>query len=215
MSPELEDVRRLTQYYRYLQGLKLLPMGLAMMAFGGVLLAFPALVEDRRTALISLGLFSVVAVAGYLGFLAYYHRAYGQVREAPTMRRRSNRFIGASAVLGLILGGLLALPPVARSVWGPVTFGVLYAGLLLYYWDWSGRFLPHYPVISAALAIGSLVGLPVVAAFCAPGTARTTVGGLLFVLYGVATTAVGVLDHRWMVRRLVPATGEERDVGTV
>jgi hypothetical protein len=220
VTAPLEELAVLTKYYRFLQGLKLVPAGAAMALAGAALVCWPAAL--RRGAPVQLVALAAASagLAGYWAFWLYYRRRFGAVREEPSVRRRSERLIVFSTLTGGALGALTSLPAVAQGPWAGALFALFYAGVLLCYWDWSGRFLAHYPPVAALLtAAAAAAGLCAAPLAPSPDLAAAVGRGLGVCAAGLATLAVGLLDHRWLSARLSAPSGddgpEDGDAGPV
>lgn len=193
----LKRVRAVTANYSYLQGLRLVPMGLVLIwlaALGADWL--PGLAPgDPLPAFLSLGL----AVLGVwlIGF--YYMRTFGRVQIARAACRRDLVFCLAWT------GGLVVSSLVDARLQPPVsTFGLTSAGLLVGWWWISGCFRSHYlfgAAVVAAISCLPLLGLLPASPFTVSSEALLNP---LLGLWGLVYIIGGLFDHWLLVRTLTP-----------
>ncbi len=190
---DLERVHSVTSNFFFWQGLRWVPMGVALMVLSASYAAWWPL--DRRWSDVALigALGGALALSSVLG--RYYARAYGSVRGDPhahAARSRAKWLIVYPAMcIALLVDGIFAPELFVTGVtWG--------AAVLLYWWS-TGRGRVHY--VGAALLLASTSiwpmlglarpGLPMINAFM----------GVVGAIYVVG----GVLDHLELRRVLPPA----------
>ncbi|MEM9996978.1 MAG: hypothetical protein AAF809_04700 [Bacteroidota bacterium] len=191
-SPRLAEV---TRHFRGLQGLRILPMALFFLVIGlpGALQAIGFLVEDGswETAFGTATLVGLAAaVFAERRIARWYDEAYGIVEQ----RLRLGEVLASGVFLVALLAAVWWLgfgdPPL-----NPV-FVVLGVGLLAYWRPRVGLRL-HYAIEGGLLLAASLY-VPASSSASAVVVLPTTfVAGLLLL-------ALGVLDHRELVRTLGP-----------
>jgi hypothetical protein len=212
VTPPLEELAALTRYYRFLQGLKLVPAGASMALAGAALARWPAAQQRGGPVQLWALAAALAGFAGYWAFWLYYRRRFGAVREEPSVQRRSTRLIVLATLAGGALGVVTALPAIAQGPWAGGLFALFYSGVLLFYWDWSGRFLGHYPLVAALLAAAAAAsGLCAAPLAPSPELAAAVGRGLGVCAVGLATLTVGLLDHRWLAARLRAPPADEGD----
>ncbi|HUP28460.1 MAG TPA: hypothetical protein VM409_08500, partial [Chloroflexia bacterium] len=149
-TQDLERVRYVTTNYNYLQGLKMVPIGLvflALAAFQGGWLPAPN-VGSAALNITGIGLAFVLAWAANL----YYSRTFGRVLPAPIIPRNPNwaAIIGVwTAGLALLLGTILLDALFHLPV---ILFGLVMSALIVaYYWP-RRSFAAHYLAIAGIIA---------------------------------------------------------------
>jgi hypothetical protein len=198
----LDRIRGVTDNYFFWQGLRLVPMGAALLV-----------VALRWTAWWPLGdswsdvALLIVLVGGLMASWAigsFYRRTFGDVRGRPGAhaRRETLKWLIVYPVMAgaLVVDGLLRPPVfVTGPVWGAATAA---------YWWSTGRGRPHYLV--AAVLLG-LFGLLPALGLLEPGKAAMPA---FFALLGFIYMVGGVLDHFELKRLLgpVPPDGDETAV---
>ncbi len=215
---ELRRIQFVTRFFPYLQGLRLLPIGLGLL----VLAAWAAwrgspgavtLLRPERLPVLLLGALPILGLYGLLGI--YYRNTYGMVRQPWTTRRRVLRAMLTVSLLGMVMGIL------ERSSAGtPAPMG-LFLGLLglSFTWCWvrSSFVAHHYFVTGVAVMIfapAHPLGYPPVGALLQtlPFTSDAHCPEVtLFSTWGMALIMLGLLDHRMLVRSMRPIPDTEPD----
>lgn len=206
---QLDRIRHTTAYFTFLQGWKIVPSGVFLLAMG----LYAGLRAPGPLAARDFGLWyggTVLALVGYWLAWRSYRARFGEVRPSAQMRQRTLRVIGVCALLVLVLSwmlGRLRPGPLAVGGWG---FAAVAIGLVLY-WAWAERVLHHYLAAAAGMAVLALVellaGSPSAALFGVP-TAQGVAADALFAA-GALVLAVGLLDHGVLVRSLPPLPEDE------
>lgn len=219
MNEQLRRIQFVTQYYDWLQGLRFLPMGLALMGFAVWMLLAPVS-EGKPSpspvggAVLMGGL--VVALVLYSVLGRYYRRRFGEVRPSETTRRTRRMMMLTFLLAGLVVSqGFILLGGRGPGQPLPVPQGLVLCSLaLVAYWAWTGGFVRHYlPVAGAMAAVGLLhhLGLnPFCALHAADAVAvRRCDIVTLHAVTGLSLVVASVLDHRLLVRTLRPALPQE------
>lgn len=204
---DLERIRYVTQNYERLQGLKVLPVGVFMLMISALTLFrldLPGMTPEEEGTLFGVllffgGLFGLL-VAVLIGWVigGRYERRYGKARRLRLSRR----------ALVLIFVGTVAFY-VADTVDAalPIPFYpsylILGAAGVVFWWP-ERRFRSHY---LAAAAVFVIVGLLPLLGVLPENYAE--VPGLIFLLLGLSTIAVGLLDHLLLVRTMKQLPEEE------
>jgi len=194
-TARLERIRSMTDNYFFWQGLRLVPMGAALMVVAWRWSAWWPLTGPTSDVVTYAAL--ALAVWGSVVVGRYYRRSFGDVRAMPGAHARRNALkwliVYPLLVASMVVDGLLKPPLfVTGPVWG--------AGTLAYWWS-TGRGRPHYVVASGILGAFGL--LPLFGVF-APGTAGLAP---FFAVLGAIYMVGGVLDHlelRRLLRPVVP-----------
>jgi hypothetical protein len=225
MSEQLRRIQFVTTYYSWLQGLRFIPLGLLSLGLA-VWMSLSSLesVQPKRhrpeVLLVVLGGLALSS-ALYKVLGAYYRRRFGVVQATPRTRQRMVRALMVSLVVGLVLGAMAQL---SRMGPGP-SKGVLFVTLLLcglgiiWYWHWTGRVVHHYLPVAAGFVGLSLLEVLGASPVCdllqrLPFTTDSRCAGVtLCSAWGLAVIALGVLDHRLLVRTLgKPPESEPEEV---
>jgi hypothetical protein len=200
-----EQARRIVGHFDALQGLRLVPLGIALLCMGAAEAAFPLNRDGVRAHLsILLWLLAGVVVAFALAILictrisAWYRRQYGSVEPTAHQRRMAGLIGGfATLLIALPLNVEGALRGYFDEGW-PVNISLLALSLgIVAYWWYLGRYARHYLVLAGvglALGLASIAGLP-------PPTwawhlRETTI------YFALASIIAGLLDHRMLSRNL-------------
>lgn len=202
------DPRRaaqITSRFRELQGLKQVPIGVAVLVSAAAIFFMPlGAVETRRSdvSVLLVGV-AVMVLAFALGVIAmrkiasWYVRKFGSV--VPTKRQqRLNAILGVIGVVAVLIQ--FNIESVAANNGQNVPVNLLdltFALWFLAYWFYLGRTSYHYlvaAVIGFALGVLSIAGVP-------PGTFAWHLREAL-VYIGVVTIIGGVIDHRILTRAL-------------
>ncbi|HNT75953.1 MAG TPA: hypothetical protein PKH77_13140 [Anaerolineae bacterium] len=190
---ELKRVRMMTAHYRSLQGLRMLPWFLWMLAFSAVnpLMGLPQGRLDYQLLFIVPGLVVPWTLSRLIG--TYYDRVFGRVEGLPSRNRLVDVLIGVAFVILAYIGFFVD----SQERWPVSVFGLVLALAFLVQWWLSGRFLTHCVVTATLLAILSLlplVGIP------ADGQ---ELGGFMFpIILGIILSIGSVLGHIVLVRNL-------------
>ena len=192
-------IESVTEHFFFWQGLRWVPLGLALMAA----LFVPRHVIPSSGARLAF-LCAVIAVGWIVSgaFARYYDRTYGHVHGTRHERRERWKwsFVYPMMLLALLVDAVWKGPIfVTGPVWG--------AGILLYRQSTGGGRL-HYVVF--ALLLASIGFLPL-AGVVRPGR---ELFNLFFGAIGAAYVLGGLLDHFEMTRILAPRV-EDGDAGTV
>jgi len=215
MSESLRRIQFVTTYYDLLQGLRFVPAGLV--GVGIAVWLTVSGVEQPRLWEHPVELMLAIGVAGglYAALGVYYRRRFGEVRASASTRKRMVWGVGLAVVLGLLTGvGAALARQLADSA--HVLVGLLFLGLtIVVCWHWSGRVVHHYlPVAAVVVALGVLDALgasPVCALLEQLPFASASRCGVITLsgVMGAALIAIGVLDHRLLVRVLGAAPEPE------
>lgn len=202
----LDQIRYVTKYLAFLQGLKLLPMAVALLVCSVGIMAL----GDGTLTLVKvatlLALVEVVSLGGYALAALYYRRVFGHARPTHSMQRRTVWAMLGTAVAFFGVGfGLLLLPvgPAWRAAFGLGALGLF----SLWYWRWSEKRLSHYLYAAGALfAVGLLEGFagPVSGWALTASPVRAAVADA-FLAMALFIGTVALLDHRLLMRTLHPA----------
>jgi hypothetical protein len=189
-AASLHEVRAVTANYFFWQGLRWVPMGVALCVMAAALSGdwVPRVFRDW-------GLWPLLLVALWLSTSVlgrYYRRTFGDVRadSAQHARRTSIKWlvIYPAMMISMIADMKLTLPLlISGIVWG--------ASIELYRRSTGGGRL-HYAVAAILFAIGGL--LPLAGVGLTGKDGMTLLIGAVGVLYIIG----GVLDHRALVRIL-------------
>jgi hypothetical protein len=187
----LERIRAVTANFYLLQGLRLVPIGLWLMAAGSGLLGAPGNCTLALPALL-------VTMALYWAAGRYYERNFGRVERAAADRRAEN-------IAGVVMLAALLVAQAIESVWRlPFSLLALVIAAFLFYVHWRtpGGFRKHYLGLAVLLAALSVV----------PLFLNRDAQGLwpaLQVVTGAALAAGGLLDHL-VLSRALHLTAEQR-----
>lgn len=199
---DLERVRYVTANYERLQGLKVAPLGLMLLALAPLtLLRFDALgiAPERQEAFLAVLLFFGgmvgIMVATGVGLVVghRYERLYGKARRRP-LRRRTIVLVVVGIVAFEI--GYLAYVTLQPPVY-PLYLLLGLAGIV--FWWPERRFRAHYLLVAAAFVVAGLLS----ALGVLPGS-YVAQFGLLLALAGFSCLLVSVLDHRLLVKTMKP-----------
>jgi hypothetical protein len=193
---DLNRVRLVTSHFHVMQGLRMVPIGVFLIAQSAGWLGRQG---DCTLTLPSL----IGAIVLYVFIGVYYRRSFGQVERPPQARQREWLYGLASL---LVFYALVWVDSVLNL---PVSLvGLLLAGGLLGAYLRTGLgFRKHYAVSAALLALVSLLPalglLPRFSLFGPDSTPLTITLGAIVVLSGV-------FDHLLLVRTLKPLPEETR-----
>ena len=195
----LREIHDVTDNFFFWQGLRLIPMGAALLGSAALLspeVPIPAgLREWIALLLLAVALWLSTAVLGQ-----YYSSHFGRVRGDPS------RHVTRTMVKWLIAypGIIVAMLVDARIGPGVVVSGLVFASAIEAYRQSTGGGRGHY--IVAAIGLVAFSVLPVFGVVQAGKHALTPLIGIIGLIYMVG----GVLDHRELVRVLSPMQGESR-----
>jgi len=193
MDSYLARVRYLASHFSALQGLRMVPLGLFLLASELRRFTDHPLLRYNRTD--SMLLLAAPLVGAYLLAGRYYERRFGSV---VAQRRPGRDLLVAVGLLGwLVAAGWIDARVEALFHSRPVVTGLTLATWGLMIWN-RQRERRHYLWLAAGAVAVSLL----------PWPPRTQAGYMNLVL-GVGMIAGGVLDHR-MLTRLVKSLGEAR-----
>ncbi len=196
---DTEQIRFLTANYSYLQGLRIVPIGLLLLLINwwGNWQRGP----NRDLAL------PILWAAGTLVLLVvidrYYARTFGQVQRRTQNRHIGWLFVAAFGALGIIAFGLDTSLELPVSIGGLVFAACLIADYLRMTWPMPLRALAFYPiapVIAALIAVVSLLPSLGRQWWLAIGIAEPVRG--VMIIIGLLVIALGVLGHMFLVRTL-------------
>ena len=208
---ELRRIQFVTKFFPYLQGLRLLPIGLGMLgsALWAAWRGSPGAVTLLRPEKLPVLLLAALPVLGLYNLLGVYSAdTYGMVRQPWTARRRVLRAMLTVSVLGMVMGILQRSGPNSPAPTG------LFLGLLglSFTWCWirSNYMAHHYFVTGLVVMIFATVhalGYPPVGALlqALPFTSDAHCPEVtLFSTWGIALVVLGLLDHRMLVQSMRP-----------
>lgn len=187
-----ERIRRVTQYYDQLQGLRQVPFGILFLLMAVWKAGWWPWFGQWQplSGLFFIGL--ALIAFGWVG--RYYRRTFGQVRQLE-QNNRLNTVLGILFMLVLWLGGLAEY----EWQWPVSATGLLLAGFLAVYYFQTGHFRTHFLWLAALLAAVSL--LPLVGLLQAEQVylwgPDSAVGVAVF---GLIILVGGLVDH-WLLRR--------------
>ena len=200
---DIQQLRKVTRGYPYLQGLKVVPIGLLLLLTASFSIDWW---PWEGWEFLPFAIAGIAAVAAMVWISRYYERRFGRVSPTPTQFRRDavGTAIAAIALAGGLLVDVTVVPPVS-------VFGLSLAAVLIWYWSWSGGPRPYHWLLAGALAVVAL--LPLASTWfdidlVDKGDAAFT---LVLAAAGAVYVAAGLLDHAHLVRSIGPAP-EERDV---
>jgi hypothetical protein len=173
----LEDIRDLAANYSDRQGLRIVPMGLAIMIQG-----FPKALPETIFGLDS----QLVALAiGFLGYWLigrYYEHRFGRVEEIPTPG------VPIAGHIVLLVLGFMATMMIDALKRPPVFVSGLLIAVWLVITAWpSRRIRGEYLAIGVVLALLSLMQLA--------GVSQGAVARACGVWFGVGLVVAGIRDH--------------------
>ena len=190
-STDLREIRAVTANYFFWQGLRWIPMGVALMFVAASLapgVALPAGVHRWGTLpLMLLALWLSTSVAG-----AYYRRTLGTVAVDTSMHVRRT-FVKWSVVYPAMLTSMIMDMTLAIPV---LVSGVVLGAAIELYRRSTGGGRRHYTVACASLCIFGLLSLVDAAPAGKEGVTQ------LVAIVGAIYIIGGVLDHRALVRVL-------------
>jgi putative Mn2+ efflux pump MntP len=219
MNEQLRRIQFVTRYYDWLQGLRFLPVALALLGFATWGLLNPGAIGEkpsRESGMVLAGGL-LVALGLYWVMGQYYRRRFGEVRPSEATRRTRRTMLLTFVVAALAISlGSIALGARGPGEPLPVTQGLVLGGLsLVAYWAWTGCFVHHYLGVAAVMAGAGLLHhlgfnplCPMLHAAEAVSSRRCDV----ITLHAVSGLSLGVLaflDHRLLVRTLRPTLPEE------
>lgn len=219
MNEQLRRIQFVTRYYDWLQGLRFLPMGLALLGFATWALLNPAAIGAQPSRLgatvLTGGL--LVALGLYWVIGRYYRRRFGEVRPSEATRRTRRKMLLTFVVAGLALSqGAILLGGRSPGQPLPVPQGLVLCALaLVAYWAWTGRFVRHYLTAAGVMAGAGLLHHLGINPLCALLHTAEAVSVrrcdviTLHLVSGLALVVLSVLDHRLLVRVLRPSLPEE------
>ncbi len=193
---DMLKIRQLAAHYRGLQGLRMLPVSLWILAFGAVnpIMGLPQGRLDYQCLLLVPGLAVVFVLTALVG--NYYDRTFGWVKKLPP-RNRLLEVLGVAAFLGITYIGIM-IDGMRRL---PISVvGLIFAATYLIGWWMMDRLPIHYVVTAAILVVLSLLpltGLP------ANGHWFDLLGGSIStIILGITMIVNSLLGHMVLVRNL-------------
>ena len=205
MSEKLAKIRFITANYSWLQGLRMVPVGI-FIGLAGVWVSIPAGQDGDLVPPFFMMVFTVIA---YVYIHRYYTRTFGQVD--PTGKER-NREIFVSILMGILaffafLFDSAEILPI--SVFGLVAAAALAVDLLRTVGKESLINVRESIIIAALIALASLVPLAGFFWWELFGLNSSTAG--VMVLMGVLMIVIGIVGHLRFTRLLA----EVREAGNV
>jgi hypothetical protein len=198
----LERIRSVTDNYFFWQGLRLVPMGAALLVVALRWTPWWPLVDPWNDLVLILVLAIGLTASWAIG--SSYRRTFGDVRArfGAHERRDTLKWLVVYPVMvcALVIDGIVRPAVfVTGPVWGAATVA---------YWWSTGRGRPHYLVAAALFSIYGL--LPILGLYPSGVAAISPFFALLGVVYMVG----GVLDHFELKRLLgpVPPDGDQTTV---
>jgi hypothetical protein len=194
----LHRIQRVTDNFFFWQGLRWVPMGVALLACAAVFSPRFGVPVPLHTW-IALPILGVALWLSTAVFGRYYAGHFGRVHGDPSrhvVRTYVKWLVVCPAIAGAILVDSRFEPPLILS-------SVAFAIAIEAYRQSTGGGRIHYIVASVYLAAFSI--LPVAGLASAGRSSLTTLIGILGVIYIVG----GILDHRELVRMLAPPIQEE------
>jgi len=193
---DLKRMRVITAHYRSLQGLRMLPWFLWVLALGAVnpAMGLPQGRLDYQCLLIVPGLAVPWMLSRLIG--NYYDRVFGRVEGLPPRNRP------VEVLAGVVFVVMAYIAFVIDSLqWLPVSMvGLIMAAAFFAQWWRSGRFLVHALALAALLMVLSLLPL---AGIPADGHWTRLFGGFIVpIVLGVVLSIGSVFDHIALVRNL-------------
>ena len=191
--------------FRDLQGLKLVPAGIAMLFLFAWTLVFPFTQQEIRSAGIGRTLWGLAVLLVGLALAAvavrrvsaWYRRQYGSVEPTTRHRRLATSFVVGGILLFLVPFQIEAGAQNAGQTIPLNYLDFTLALLMIGFWLYFSRPHVHYLVLAGVgflLGIASIAGIP-------PATFESHVREA-FVYLGLATIIGGVLDHRILTSML-------------
>ncbi len=223
MNEQLRRIQFVTRYYDWLQGLRFLPLGLALLGFAAWQLTLPlgdAVPPKVRLAVLSSGVAAALALYTVMG--RYYRRRFGDVRPSAATKKTRWTMLLTFLVAGLALSqGLLLLKAKGSSQPLPIVQGILLGAVAkVAYWAWTGRFVRHYLYVAGAMGVVAVLHQAGLNPLCAllhtedAASIRRCDTVTFHAAWGLAILVMSVLDHRLLVRTLRPAVAEEPESPT-
>jgi len=196
----LEQVRAVTSNFFFWQGLRWVPMGVALLVVTWMLGSHTAASKPWQSPL--LGAVMIVSLALSAAAGRWYDRVYGRVRGIPgahARRTRTKWLVVYPMLLAALLADVVLRPPVLVS-------GIAFAAAIEAYRRSTGGGRRHY--IGASVLFLGLTFVPVL------GLARPGIDALnlLFGVLGGTYVIGGVLDH-FALRRVLPRAPDTREHG--
>ncbi|GAC1399908.1 MAG: hypothetical protein NVSMB65_17850 [Chloroflexota bacterium] len=195
-TSNLGQIRYVTEHYRQLQGLRLVPFGAAL------LLAAPLYGGWHATqsgVLLALWLLPLAVGIGLSTLVsAYYARTFGRVQH---VRRRLWTRRQEAALWVVLLGAIVATRPAGSPRLLLAAFTVVVIGGLFFTLRRSGGVRPrrHWAVLAGLLA---LVNLPLLVLLPHAPWIDYTLLGIWTGSLSVCLIVGGLLDHRLLMRTL-------------
>ena len=190
---EHNRVRFVTANYHQLQGLRFVPLGLFIFAWGlldfsGLLHPVEAVVSSEPTRLLTrIGLGFWLALLLSLAAPLYYRLRYGSV--APLDRGRRNGWITAAMI------GFLVLARLDASLQWPISLRALLVAAALFVTVWNDGAVRFHYLMPASVWLAASV-MPTLA------VSASDQRGVMFVLGGITLVVCGIGDHLLLTRSL-------------
>lgn len=198
---DLERVRYVTENYERLQGLKMMPVGVLMLAlavFALLRIDWPGMTSEEEGAL-----FGVLLIfGGIFGCLAAslaswvisgrYEQRYGKARRSPI-----SRWAGVLIVLGAV--SFYVAHTIDIVLMTPMYLPYLVVGVagIVFWWP-ERRFRIHYLFVAVTFLLVGFLPL----AGVLPGNYFGEALGLLFLHLGISVIVIGLLDHLLLIHTL-------------
>jgi len=199
MEDRLERIEQVTANYFFWQGLRLVPMGIAMILVAFII-EWRSIPQALRNILMLGALAAALWTSSALG--GYYRRTFGSVRGIPRQHSRREMWKW-TVVYPLMVGSFIV-----DAAWkGPLLIsGLAWGAATVAYWWSTGRGRPHYHGVALLFAATTL--LPALTSIDR-GTPMLT---LFIGIVGAAYVVAGLLDHLEL-SQLMHAGGD--DAGSV
>lgn len=201
---DLKRVQYIAANYYYLQGLKIVPLGIIFVVWAAMR---GGLIQSNEWIYEFLSVWGFAIGFGLYGFIQlFYDRVYGRAGFEmclPEPGKRLASFARMTAIVVALIGAAMLdqwlQPPV-------LLFGLTIAGLMLVYY-WPRRdFAMHYMIMALLIAAASL--LPLISMLTGDGSLKPAVAS--FAMVGLVFIVGGILDHLLLVRTMRPVS-EARD----
>lgn len=193
---DLKRMRSIAAHYRNLQGLRMLPWFLWVLAFSAVnpIMGLPQGYLDYQCLFIVPGLAIPWVLSKLIG--DYYDRHFGRIEGLPSRNRPVEVLSGFLFIVIVYIGFVID-----TFEWLPMSVAglILAAGFMVGWWK-TGRFPNHMVVLAVVLVVLSLLPL---AGIPADGHWTDLFGGFVTsIVLGIIMSIGSVLSHITLVRNL-------------
>jgi hypothetical protein len=198
-----ERITAVTSNFFFWQGLRWVPLGVALLVAALLRDSASGIPESWRSAIIIVVMLVAFAVSSATG--RWYARVFGRVRGIPGQHARRTRtkwlVVYPALVLALLVDGMIR-PPILFS-------GIAFAASIEAYRRSTGGGRRHYVIASAVFALLTFAPL---AGIAPRGINSLT---LLFGVLGATYVIGGVLDHFELTRILPNVANRDETPGDV